>query len=171
MEAPTLAHAPKRETFNLADYTNTDPKGFVRPVDHYHIEPWGLYMGRESDHEQFHYLESWILPSLSIRVSVFHFYPAHERDQNFYVDIGQFTAGETAWRSEDHYIDVVLRTGRGAHIEDIDELFDAHTAGYISTDRAEAAVRTSVEVMTKLALYKYSLSSWLQDEGMAITWR
>ena len=61
-------HAPKHETFNLLARTNTDPKGIVRAVDVYTVEPWGLYMARPTPgRAQFHYLESWLLPSLQAR--------------------------------------------------------------------------------------------------------
>ena len=33
---------------------------------------------------QFHYIESWLLPSLRLRATVFHFNPGHERDQDYY---------------------------------------------------------------------------------------
>jgi predicted RNA-binding protein associated with RNAse of E/G family len=42
---------------------------------------------------QFHYLESWLLPSLGLRANVFHFNPGHEREQDFYLDVGEVTAG------------------------------------------------------------------------------
>ncbi|MGB2721702.1 MAG: DUF402 domain-containing protein, partial [Rhodococcus sp. (in: high G+C Gram-positive bacteria)] len=91
--AHTVVHAPKHETFDLVAKTNVDPKGFVRVVDEYRVEPWGLYMARPSDHAHFDYLESWLLPALGLRASVFHYLPAHARDQDYYVDIGEYTAG------------------------------------------------------------------------------
>ena len=39
-------HAPKHETFDLRGRTNTDPKGIVRAVDDYTVQPWGLYVAR-----------------------------------------------------------------------------------------------------------------------------
>ena len=61
-------HPPKQETFDLVGYTNTDPKGIVRAVDEYLVTPWGLYMARPTPgRTQFHYLESWLLPSLGLR--------------------------------------------------------------------------------------------------------
>ena len=87
-------HPPKHETFDLAARTNTDPKGIVRAVDVYTVEPWGLYMARPTPgRAQFHYLESWLLPSLGLRATVFHFNPGHERDQDFYLDVGAVHAG------------------------------------------------------------------------------
>ncbi len=57
---------------------------------------------------QFHYLESWLLPSLGLRANVFHFNPpGYERPQDYYLDIGMITVGDTAWHTEDHYLDLV----------------------------------------------------------------
>ena len=84
----------------------------MRAVDVYTVEPWGLYMARPTPGRvQFHYLESWLLPSLDLRASVFHFNPGHERDQDFYLDVGRYAPGPTAWLAEDHYLDLVVRTG------------------------------------------------------------
>ena len=69
-------HPPKRETFDLVARSNTDPKGIVRAVDEYAVHPWGLYLARPTPgRAQFHYLESWLLPSLGLRATIFHFNP------------------------------------------------------------------------------------------------
>jgi len=82
-------HPPKHETFDLRARTNTDPKGIVRAVDEYSERPWGLYLARPTPgRAQFHYLESWLLPSLGLRATVFHFNPGHQRDQDYYLDVG-----------------------------------------------------------------------------------
>ena len=54
---PVDLHPVKRETFNTAEYTNTDPKGFLREVDTYTETDFGLYMARGADHPRFGYLE------------------------------------------------------------------------------------------------------------------
>lgn len=60
----------------------------MRAVDVYTVEPWGLYMARPTPgRAQFHYLQSWLLPSLGLRATIFHFNPGHERDQDFYLDV------------------------------------------------------------------------------------
>ncbi len=101
-------HAPKHEKFDLVARTNTDPKGIVRAVDEYTVKPWGLYMARPTPgRAQFHYLESWLLPSLGLRASIFHFNPGHELDQDYYLDVGRYTPGPKVWQSEDHYLDLV----------------------------------------------------------------
>lgn len=98
----------------------------MRAVDVYSVEPWGLYMARPTPgRTQFHYLESWLLPSLNLRASVFHFNPGFERDQDFYLDVGSYTPGPHRWTAEDHYLDLVVRTGIGAELWDVDELLTA----------------------------------------------
>ncbi len=151
--------------------TNTDPKGFVRPVDEYRVEEWGLYMARPSDHPQFDYLQSWLLPSLGLRASIFHFVPGSVRDQNYYIDVGEFAAGTDVWTSVDHYLDIVVRTGRGFDFLDADELLDARAEGYLDTPTAESAMNRSVHAIAGLASHDYDLDAWLGSLGMPTTWR
>jgi predicted RNA-binding protein associated with RNAse of E/G family len=165
-------HPPKRETFDLATRTNTDPKGVVRDVDVYTVEPWGLYLARPAPgRAQFHYLESWLLPALNLRVTVFHFNPGYERDQDFYLDVGVYTAGPHVWHSEDHYLDLVLRTGRQATVADVDELVLAVREGLLSPEDADRAIRTAVTTVEALARHGYHLDSWLNTIGITLTWR
>lgn len=170
-EEPAHIHRPKIETFDIAARTNVDPKGYVRQVELYREEPWGLYMARTADHPQFHYLESWILPALGIRASIFHFTPGHERDQDHYVDIGRFTRGDGVWTSEDHYLDIVVRTGRSAELVDVDELLEAHARGLLDATSAERAVTTAVTAIDKIAAHGYDLGAWLASIDMPISWR
>ena len=169
--SPHRAHPPKHEAFDLDAMTNTDPKGFVRPVDEYRRAPWGLYMARPADHERFHYLESWLLPALGLRATVFHFTPGHEQDQDHYVDIGEFTADGNVWRSEDHYLDLVVRTGRGTDLLDVDELLDARLAGLLDTRRAEAAVHRMAAAVDGIAAHGHDLLAWLSALGTPIAFR
>jgi uncharacterized protein len=165
-------HPPKRETFDVAARTNTDPKGIVRAVDVYDEHPWGLYMARPTPgRAQFHYLESWLLPSLGVRVSVFHFNPGHQRDQDFYVDVGRFTRDAQVWTSEDHYLDMVVRTGRDVRLTDADELLIAVQHGLLTPNAAEQAVQTAVSVVDGLASHGYHLELWLATHDMVLNWR
>ncbi len=164
-------HPPKVEAFNLTDRTNTDPKGFIRAVEHYHVEPWGLYMARRADHPQFHYLESWLLPPLGLRASIFHYHPYHARDQDRYVDIGDFTPGTEVWRSEDHYLDLVVRTGRDTTLLDVDELLAAHTTGLLDAATTERAIAAATRAVDGIAAHGHDLDTWLAAEGMPVTWR
>lgn len=164
-------HPPKQETFDLVSYTNTDPKGVVRAVDVYTAQPWGLYLARPTPgREQFHYLESWLLPALGLRATVFHFNPGHERDQDFYLDVGDYTAGPQRWHSRDHYLDLVVRTGTGVEVTDTDELMAAVCEGLISREAAERAVGRAVYAVDGLARHGYDLHRWLSEEGMDLRW-
>ncbi|RUP03376.1 MAG: DUF402 domain-containing protein [Mycobacterium sp.] len=143
----------------------------MRAVDEYAVHPWGLYLARPTPgREQFRYLESWLLPSLGLRATVFHFNPGHERDHDFYLDIGEYSPGETVWRSEDHYLDIEVRTGSGAELADVDELLDAVHQGLLSQDVAELAIRRAVTAIDGLACNGYDLTTWLAGLGMTLRW-
>ncbi|OBJ56797.1 DUF402 domain-containing protein [Mycobacterium asiaticum] len=144
----------------------------MRAVDEYFLQPWGLYLARPTPgRAQFHYLQSWLLPSLGLRATVFHFNPGHERDHDYYLDIGEYTPGPTVWRSEDHYLDIEVRTGGGAELADVDELFAAVRQGLLAPDVAELAVLRAVTAIDGLARNRYDLSRWLGSHGMALNWR
>ena len=167
-----IVHPPKRETFDLAARTNTDPKGIVRGVEEFAVHPWGLYMARPAPgRAQFHYLETWLLPALNLRAPVFHFNPGYQLDQDFYLDIGRYTAGPDVWLAEDHYLDLVLRTGRDVELLDIDELVAAVSAGLLDPASAEQAIATAVATVDGLARHDYDLDRWLTVHDVALTWR
>jgi uncharacterized protein len=166
-----LIHPAKHEKFDLVARTNTDPKGFVRAVDVYTVTPWGLYMARPTPGRlQFHYLESWLLPSLGLRATVFHFNPEHEQEYDYYLDVGRYSAGPQVWQSEDHYLDLLVRTGAGVELTDVDELLDAVRLGLLTPEIAEDAVRRAVTVVAGLAQHQYDLNRWLGTLGMELTW-
>ena len=141
-------------------------------MDEYRLCPWGLYMARPTPgRAQFHYLESWLLPSLHLRATVFHFNPGYERDQDFYLDVGQISVGPQRWESHDHYLDLVVRTGRGTDLVDLDELLEAHRLGLLTTAAAQAAVQAAVVAIGGLAAHSHDLDAWLADLGMQLAWR
>jgi predicted RNA-binding protein associated with RNAse of E/G family len=165
-------HPPKRESFDIPARTNTDNKGIVRAVDEYVVHPWGLYMARPTPgRAQFHYLESWLLPSVGIRANVFHFNPGYEHEQDYYLDIGDITAGGTVWHTEDHYLDLVVYTSDRTELLDTDELLEAHHHGLVSTGTAESAIRKAVAAVEGLARHDHDLNGWLAAHGMHLSWR
>ena len=144
----------------------------MRAVDEFVVHPWGLYVARPTPgRAQFHYLESWLLPSLGLRATVFHFNPGYERDHDYYLDVGQYTPGPTVWRSEDHYLDIEVRTGSAAGLSDVDELLDAVRHGLLTPEVAERAVLRAVAAIDGLASNDYDLSRWMAANGMELTWR
>jgi predicted RNA-binding protein associated with RNAse of E/G family len=119
---------------------------------------------------QFHYIESWLLPSLHLRATVFHFNPGYELDQDFYLDVGRYTRGDTTWHSVDHYLDLVVRTGVGVELADVDELLTAVRHGLLTPETGEEAVQTAVSTIDGLSRFDYDLGDWLGDQGIALTW-
>jgi predicted RNA-binding protein associated with RNAse of E/G family len=138
----------------------------------YTVEPWGLYMARPTPgRTQFHYMESWLLPSLGLRATVFHFNPGHELDQDYYLDVGRYAAGATAWHAEDYYLDLIVRTGIGVELSDVDELLTAVRHGLLTPETGEDAVQTAVSAIEGLSKHDYDLNRWLAANGMVLTWR
>ncbi|TSD98043.1 DUF402 domain-containing protein [Skermania sp. ID1734] len=162
-------HQPKTEVFNLVERTNTDPKGFVRPVQEFKVTPWGLYMARTADHPRFHYLESWLIPSLGLRASVFH-YHYNDLHKNFYLDVGEFTPGEKSWTSVDHYLDIVVHRMQDVEVLDTDELLAAVKLGYLDIKSASKAFEHAFAAVAGLAQHGYRLDRWLASMDMQLTW-
>lgn len=144
----------------------------MRAVDEYRVLPWGLYMARETPGRiQFHYLQSWLLPSLGLRANIFHFNPGYERDQDYYLDVGHITVGADRWQTEDHYVDLLVRTGRGTELADLDELLEAARMGLLSAEATEAALRRAFVAVDGLAAHGHDLNAWLAGSGMELSWR
>jgi hypothetical protein len=165
-------HPPKIENFDLTARTNTDPKGFVRTVDEYRVEPFGLYMAREvQGHRTLAYRESWLLPDLGIQITDWYHHPGHERDQDFYIDIGLIRPGERRWQLVDLYLDVVLRSGRGLDVLDADELLAATAEGFIDARTAQQAMETTFRTVDQLAAHDYDVAKWLAEQDIELSWR
>ena len=144
----------------------------MRAVDEYTLQPWGLYLARPTPgRAQFHYLESWLLPSLGLRATVFHFNPGHERDYDYYLDVGEYTPGDQVWCSEDHYLDIEVRTGSAAALADVDELVEAVRLGLLTPEVAERAVLRATTAVDGLARNGYDLQRWLAGLDMKLSWR
>jgi uncharacterized protein len=143
----------------------------VRAVDVYTVQPWGLYMARPTPgRTQFHYIESWLLPALGLRATVFHFNPGHERDQDYYLDVGEYTSGPRLWRSEDHYLDLLIKTGESTELTDVDELLAAVHHGLLAADTAERAILRAVDAVEGLSRNGHDLHRWLSGSGLDLTW-
>ena len=144
----------------------------MRAVDDYVERPWGLYLARPTPgRKQFHYLESWLLPSLGLRATIFHFNSGHERDHDYYLDVGEYTPGPSVWRSEDHYLDLEVRTNAGVDLADVDELLEAVRHGLLTPEVGEQALRRAVAAVDGLSRHGYDLQRWLATEGMQLVWR
>lgn len=165
-------HPPKVEIFDVEAMSNTDPKGVRRDVEEYRLEPFGLYMARSAPgRRQFHFLESWLLPDLGVRITDFWFSEGHVLDQDFYLDIVSIERGTRRWVARDLYVDIVLRTGKDAVVLDTDELIAAVSAGLLSPADAVQALETTYATIDALAANEYDLGRWLAAHDIALTWR
>ncbi|WP_016935880.1 DUF402 domain-containing protein, partial [Rhodococcus sp. R1101] len=97
--------------------------------------------------------------------------PGNERDQDRYVDVGEFRRDGDVWHSHDHYLDLIVRTGRDTTVEDIDELVVAVTAGLIDAGAAEIAIETALRAVDGIAAHGHDLDAWLRERGAPVSWR
>ncbi|MGH3872723.1 MAG: DUF402 domain-containing protein [Pseudonocardiaceae bacterium] len=170
-QAPPHIHPPKVELFDLDTMTNIDPKGRVRAVREYRVEPFGLYLARDVvDHRSISALESWLLPELGLRVTEWSYRLGHERDEHFYLDVVRIDVEDRCWRTEDHYLDLVVRPGRDVQVLDTDELLDAVAAGLLDRSAAQTALATIYRTVDGLAQHGYRLDRWLSTVGAWPTW-
>ncbi|GAA1951306.1 DUF402 domain-containing protein [Amycolatopsis minnesotensis] len=168
----TDVHPPKLEIFDLDRRTNTDPKGISREVEEFRVEPFGLYLARPAPgRAQFHYLESWLLPELGLRITDFWFSPGHERDQDFYLDVVEVAREGSRWFATDLYLDIVLREGRGLEVLDTDELLAAARHGHVDDQRATTALERTYAAVDGLARHGHRLGAWLSTMDITVSWR
>jgi uncharacterized protein len=165
-------HPPKVEIFDPAERANIDPKGIVRAVEEFREEPFGLYLARPTPgRAQFHYLESWLLPGLGLRLTDFWFTPGHERDQDFYLDVVRVRRDGPRWIATDLYVDLVLKDKLSLRVIDTDELLEAVAAGLLSAEDAEYALSTNYAAVEGLGAHGYDLAAWLSTKDISLTWR
>jgi predicted RNA-binding protein associated with RNAse of E/G family len=107
---------------------------------------------------------------MGLRISIFHFNEGYERDQDFYLDVGDYSPGPLAWHAEDLYLDLVVRTGVGVELVDVDELMEAVQERLVTPETAKRAVLTAASVIDGLARNDYDVGRWLAGRGMVLTW-
>lgn len=164
-------HPPKVESFDLEAMTNTDPKGIVRAVREYRVEPFGLYIAREVvNHPTIRALESWLLPELGLRITDWFYPPGHPWHDQLYIDVVRIEVDARCWRTEDHYLDLVVRSGRSVEVLDTDELLQAVLAGLLDASVAQAALATTYRTLDGLARHGYRVDRWLETLGASPTW-
>ncbi|WP_433561823.1 DUF402 domain-containing protein [Nocardia sp. CA-151230] len=168
---PVSPHRPRLEYFNIADLSWTDYRGFLHPVERLHAEPFGLYVERTVDNPRFHYIESWLLPELTLRATVYHLRPGHDRSQTYYLDIGEYGPCEAKkWRAESHYLQVVARRGQAPELVGIDQLLSAHAAGHFDTARTHLAIERAAAVVDGIAGCGHDVDRWLAGQGVTLSW-
>lgn len=159
-----LLHPPKREVFDVPGMTNTDNKGFVRPVEEYRVTDYGLYMSRHAPgHPRFDHLESWLLPALGLRANIFHYQGGYREGQRLYLDVGRFAGPDDAgrWYAEDWYLDLVDVPGTPPVLLDTDELLEAHRDGLLDTAQCVEAVEIATRALVGTAQHGNDVQAWL----------
>ena len=68
-------------------------------------------------------------------------------------------------------VDLVLRTGRGVELDDVDELLSAVRHGLLAPDVGEQAVQSAAAAIDGLARHDYNLDRWLGAAGVTLSWR
>ncbi|MBN9741964.1 DUF402 domain-containing protein [Amycolatopsis sp. A1MSW2902] len=168
----TDLHPPKVERFDPAARVNIDNKGIRRDVDEFREEPFGLYLARPAPgRAQFHYLESWLLPGLGLRITDFWFSPGHERDQDFYLDVVRVHRDGPRWVATDLYLDLVLKDKISVRVIDTDELLAAVAGNLLSQQDGEYALEVAYAAVEGLAAHGYDLAAWLSTKDMTLGWR
>ncbi len=164
-------HPPKVELFDVEAGTNTDPKSIVRDVDEYRLEPFGLYLRRGMPaHPKLRALQSWLLPEHDLRITRWEHHPGRADGWDYYVDVARIEPGPRWWRSEDHYLDLLVADGREAQLIDVDEFLLAVRSELLDERTAERAMRAACTALEGLARHGNRLDDWMRELGIELSW-
>ena len=165
-------HPPKTAIFDLAAGVNIDTKGHQRPVDEYRVTPFGLYMSRAMvNRPTAHWIQSWLLPELGLCVTDWWWNPGHARDQDFYLDVCEIVRDGDRWLLTDHYLDILVRTRRGAEVIDVDEFVAAVALGLLDPASAESAMQRAYRAVDGIASHGHDLDAWLGGMQIELSWK
>jgi uncharacterized protein len=152
-------------------YLHTEPKG-VRPVDHYEVTDFGLYVARPfQNHPRIQSWEAHLIPRLGLQVNVFHYFEGHKASHDFYLDIMRIERKGHQWCTEDYYLDLLVFQGSHVQMLDTDEYLHAVQDGTLSADQASFALMTAHKTMNELGAFGYDLDAWLASEGIELFWK
>ncbi|MCT2587115.1 DUF402 domain-containing protein [Actinophytocola sp. S1-96] len=151
--------------------TNTDPKGFVRAVDHYRRTDFGLYLARPLDgHPNIAYFRTWLLPELGLKVGRWAAHPGQTLDHDVYIDVADIETG-AVWRSVDLYLDVLVRDRVDLRVLDTDEVLEARSAGLIDDAAARRAFERTFAAVDGIAAAGYDVEAWIAAVfKVTLTW-
>jgi predicted RNA-binding protein associated with RNAse of E/G family len=173
-------HPPKVELFDVAAMSNTDNKGFRRPVDEYRQTGFGLYVARPMyGHSELKYMQSWLLPEFGLRVTHWDRWPGSPEREDVYIDIADIDPGfgsrtgaaDPVWRVVDLYLDLHLYTGHAVEVVDTDELLAALDRGLIDAQTAQRALERVYRAVNGITRNGYSIEAWLVEQGVRLSWR
>ena len=113
---------------------------------------------------QFHYLESWLLPSLGLRATVFHFNPGYELDQDYYLDVGRYTPSRR-WRSRTT-TSTLWCAPVSASTWTTSTSSDRRPARSAHPRSRRAGGANAAAAIDGLSRHDYDLDRWLRSAGM-----
>jgi hypothetical protein len=166
-----VIHPPHLTCWDVADGRNVDRDGAERWLDAWKVTEIGLYIAvTVPEHTRVQSLQSWLLPDLGLRVTRFAWRPRQRRDYDYYLDVCDVTVDGTVWTSVDHYLDIMVRTGLEAWVDDADEFVAAVRAGHLAAADAQRALEVSYRTLAGLAATGFDLDAWLATQGVTLDW-
>ncbi len=149
----------------IADQTECDRAGIVRPIDRIVVGDGRLYYARQSpEHPRRSSFERWLLPEQGWVVSRFHpMATAQPYGFDWYIDIDHVKPGVDTWRIDDRFLDLVVTDGRGYELLDADELADGIEASAIDGQETVAALRSLHALVTALRRLQFSGAALLAE--------
>ncbi len=168
-------HPVREYTYLLTQKLCVHVRGEKTELPEYLCEsPHGLSYGvafAEQQHPKLCYRESHVLPELGLEVSRFsHWREAFWGGFDYYVDIARVAERGERWVVRDLYLDVLVYEGKRAEILDTDEYLEAVQEGHLKAEEAAYALDTAHKLLNGLAHHGYSLETYLQAEGVTLTW-
>lgn len=169
-----LIHPPYRYSNDVVRRFTTNRRGEPVPLRACEVTEFGLYIEFLflRPHPHLLGIRSWALPDLGLRVISWIPGPEYPPDtEDFYVDVADVTMEGDVWTLVDHYLDVLVWTGRAARVDDLDEFVAAVHAGHLTEATAESALATSYRALEGITAHGYDLDAWLRtDYGIELSW-
>ena len=169
--APMLTpiHPPKRETFDLVARHQHRPEGHRARGRRVHPEAVGALHGPAHTRSRAVPLPGvlaaacrWGCASTSSTST-----PATNATRTTTSTSARSLPATGRWRTEDHYLDLVVRTGVGTELLDVDELLDAHRHGLLVVgDRRNGPSSARSTRSTAWPGTATTLTAWLAGHGM-----
>ena len=120
--------------------------------------------------EQWHFFEAYVLPELNIQLVKFDWREGQGYDYDTYIDIVRVNETGERWVVTDLYLDVLVYERRKLEVIDTDEYLEAVAEGKLESPDAEHALTVTHSLVNSLARHGYSLSAYLEHQGLSLPW-
>ncbi len=149
----------------IADQTECDRVGIVRPIDRIVAGKGRLYYARRfPGHPRISWIERWLLPEQGWVLNRFHpTATAEPYGFDWYIDIDHVEPGGATWRIDDRFLDLLVTDGHGYELLDADEFADGIEASVIDEQETVAALRSLHALVTALRRLQFSGAALLAE--------